>query len=537
MPRQLVKLLSAKTDLEYRLHSLQDDRMSAANAATSGLEEEGTSAHPGTELDDEVVDTEQELDPTSSASSPLTQLSGEQDNFVSVEETSINPGFGQWGFGGGTPSNDSVTAALSRQGSIAGYEPFFRAGGRSIDLFCNEPLAVSVERLHGSYDPADTAQDDPLLIFGAVDGVLPGYAPNQTLLLRDVVIRYGSEQRNFLWDNVSSAVIAVNQYDASSVSLILDGLTAFTGRTFATRLVVDPNFGFLYRLEEYEDEVQIRFVFSMLQLRLMRADENIRKQLKRIRRTITGVENEGSISSANSTLSEVRLQYGTVSKSHELHRMLARKDYGQRVALIDPEVQRAMAKSIRDVEDINPDPYRRRSRQGAIPTIRELNEERDRPTRTGYLGPPHNVRFAAQASSTISAFQRLPTISTLPGVGKIPNLAHAALGTQSSNGRPSMMRTGNQMKGVLPPPAATQDVKILPEVIHRVEEVRDRVHMEEVRRKEMVVVQVEDLAVVGVQAIQVEAVSGAMEVSAEETGVILEGIQVVEEVEARLVQL
>ncbi|KAJ7077982.1 hypothetical protein B0H15DRAFT_745164, partial [Mycena belliarum] len=224
-----------------------------------------------------------------------------------------------------------------------------------------EPLYASVARYHSAYDPSSD-EEDPLSYYGASGGELPSTSMEATEILRDAVIRYQQPHRQFLWDRLSDLIAKVAGYDAELVVLvsrvdplsqseyfnlslsvlaevantvvavqqILDALHTFLRRDKKSAFVLDPNYGFLYMLEKCASEFELRFALSSLQLRLTRADKHIRSYLQGIRTLYTGTEPSETISSVDSTISEVREAFGSEPPTKELYRLLLRKDYGQR---------------------------------------------------------------------------------------------------------------------------------------------------------------------------------------------------------------
>ncbi|KAJ7647221.1 hypothetical protein FB45DRAFT_720848, partial [Roridomyces roridus] len=181
---------------------------------------------------------------------------------------------------------------------------------------------------------------DPLMEYGAVDGLLTGYTAETSMYLRDTIIRYQEPHNNFVWTgSLSEAIDTLVSIDATSIMVsllenregdnyyglgfvelesiahitvavqqILDALSAFSSTQPRTRFIVDPNFGYLRLLEENEQPATIRILFSSLQLRLKRADAHIRKQLTSLRRIWTN-NDEDTISSVNSTVTDVWQYY------------------------------------------------------------------------------------------------------------------------------------------------------------------------------------------------------------------------------------
>ncbi|KAJ7834942.1 hypothetical protein B0H13DRAFT_2369543 [Mycena leptocephala] len=277
--------------------------------------------------------------------------------------------------------NESVTAALSLRSALqnpsheSGITPaqFFTHFGRSIELF-DETIEVAVQRYHGVYDPNLSTQEDPLLPYGAIHGEIPDTDPASSLALRDTVVRYDYPSLNFEWTDMSSLVQQVVQLDAATVLLvptaspesqerfyslnltslsmvghavvgiqqILQALTIFLCRDPATSFYLDPSYGFLHMLESCSSQKELRFALSTLQLRLQRADIHVRSYLLSIRETLTNEQFSEQVSSVDSTISEVRREFGGQHPRKELYRLLNRDDYGQCASVIDDATRRRM---------------------------------------------------------------------------------------------------------------------------------------------------------------------------------------------------
>ncbi|KAJ7102630.1 hypothetical protein B0H15DRAFT_943534 [Mycena belliarum] len=100
----------------------------------------------------------------------------------------------------GIYEGESISQALR-----AGREPsrIFISYGSGIEVY-DEGLAESVTRYHPSYNPL--VDDDPLLEFRATDGMLPGKTAEQTMQLRDVVMRYSLPHRNYYWNPLAQGI-------------------------------------------------------------------------------------------------------------------------------------------------------------------------------------------------------------------------------------------------------------------------------------------------------------------------------------------
>ncbi|KAJ7473553.1 hypothetical protein FB451DRAFT_1468458 [Mycena latifolia] len=372
---------------------------------------------------------------------------------------------------------DSISQALRQPSPEREYEHLFQGNGRVLDIF-KEPLYASVEQYHEEFDPASLLAD-PMAYYGAVNGELPYCDSAASESLRDVLTRYQTPHRNFLWERLSDLVLRVVQYDASSLDIrpvinpatgelvyelallplsevahavlavdqIVGALHAFIGRQ-SRPFEVDPHFGLTLMLERCNSEAQLQFAFSSLQLRLSRADTHIHGYLKKIREAYTLEDASDRLSSVNSTISEVHGRFGSAPPTHELYRLLQRDDYGRRAALINSEAHAQMMESLQAVESPLPQYYKRRDRS-VVPTLRE---ERHSPAiesamniaaPIGFIPKPAtsaSVRFAPNPSAV-----RRSAISSLPGAGAIHEMGGLSVGA----GGPSLMNMSIAQRGVL----------------------------------------------------------------------------------------
>ncbi|KAJ7068937.1 hypothetical protein B0H15DRAFT_738642, partial [Mycena belliarum] len=197
---------------------------------------------------------------------------------------------------------------------------------------------------------------DPLLEFGAVDGMMPGKSAELTMQLRDVVMRYSLPHHNFYWNQLSQGIsdmakIKVSREDlvarqvgptvvymlnefhleqfaqlSLAVHQILNGLDDFRGKTGNQRFPFDPEWKILRLMEENLSRSAILMTCSTLQLRLERALQRISISLNAVKR-VYGREGLDSLSSMESTRDSVRSDFGQDEGKVELAKLLARPDY------------------------------------------------------------------------------------------------------------------------------------------------------------------------------------------------------------------
>ncbi|KAJ7129954.1 hypothetical protein C8R46DRAFT_1048964 [Mycena filopes] len=365
----------------------------------------------------------------------------------------------------GSPSpldlnNESVTASLQQRNAFSPEaERFFQGAGRSLQLF-KETLSESVDRYHNPYDPKSNTDEDPLLYYGAVGGDLPGYDSAASLLLREVVMRYQYPHKSFDWGRMSDLIDVVASKDASSVVImptaniqpttnnsagsrgfalnladlslvaqavvgvqqILSALNAFLLKNPARSFDVDPSFALLYLLEFSDNPIELRFALTSLQLRLQRADVHIRSYLSSIRVTTAGDGFSSHLSSTDSTLSDVRDEYGGSHPRKELYRLVARPDYGRRAAIISSYAREQMVQTLGEPPREN---YYRSRVHETIPTLKEKGK-----ASAAHAAAPSSAQGSAAnaaAPSTSSLGVRFVTPSSpLPSHSRLSAVGHSS---------------------------------------------------------------------------------------------------------------
>jgi hypothetical protein len=100
----------------------------------------------------------------------------------------------------GLLDNESISQALLQNRQ---FGRIFVAFGRALEVY-DEDLSASVDRYHASFNPL--CDEDPLIAFGAVDGVLPGRTAEQSISFCDVIIRWATAHRKWFWDSLPEAI-------------------------------------------------------------------------------------------------------------------------------------------------------------------------------------------------------------------------------------------------------------------------------------------------------------------------------------------
>ncbi|KAK6988366.1 hypothetical protein R3P38DRAFT_2573404, partial [Favolaschia claudopus] len=289
-------------------------------------------------------------------------------------------------------------------------------------------------------------------LFGAEGGELPGIDPARTLALRDAVIRYAKKHRFFegvLPDTIASVLnidaaavglrtieeagtlkriysleleeLGQTAHAALAVQQILEALTVFLDKDPQKSFLLDPGFGFLKLAERSEQAAEVRFALSTLQRRLFGANTLIMQYFRSIQETITGDASSERFS-IDSTITEVRQEFGTQHPSKELRRMMLRSDYYTDAGRIDLEARTAMLLELQEVPGKNY--YHPRGIRGAIPTMKEKEKQ------GSSAGPPAAVPvpgtpgvFGVRFEQPSSPPPRISAVTSLPGHGSIRNTA------------------------------------------------------------------------------------------------------------------
>jgi hypothetical protein len=273
-----------------------------------------------------------------SVSPPLASFSGnaQHSSTEPSEESDLGPfSTGDETESGGIGNNESITTAL--RFTEHSETRVFSGLARSLEVY-REPLMTSVARYHESYFPEDPNGEDPLAEFGAVGREIPNFDPARAAALRDALICYDKPHRQFEWEHLGQLLDEVAKIEAQTVPCfqftdptisrqffclsleplscvahavvavhqILEALTIFLGKDLKTSFTLDPDYGLLGSLERSEYEVELRFTLSCLQRHLANGNKHILTYLQSIRRTLIEEDWSEVVSSADSTLPEIR---------------------------------------------------------------------------------------------------------------------------------------------------------------------------------------------------------------------------------------
>ncbi|KAF8210237.1 hypothetical protein K438DRAFT_1554060, partial [Mycena galopus ATCC 62051] len=196
---------------------------------------------------------------------------------------------------------------------------------------------------------------DPLLSYGAVDGLLPGKTAEETMVLRDLVMRWVQPHINLNWETLEEGIRKFGEEKPSKHGLlifkhqervtyslgsfllerfthlvlattqILEGLNEFLGNPPKKRFLLDPEWKFLRTMELDSSRTVILMMFATLQLRLSNTGLHIHKFLQTVQRMYGQAPPD--LVSVLSTRSSVQSEYGREAPRVELAKLLSRPDY------------------------------------------------------------------------------------------------------------------------------------------------------------------------------------------------------------------
>ncbi|KAJ7667257.1 hypothetical protein B0H17DRAFT_1336134 [Mycena rosella] len=344
---------------------------------------------------------------------------------------------------------ESITVALLANREHA---RIFVSLAREIEIY-DEDLSSSLLRYHPVYNPL--TDDDPLLPYGSVDEVLPGKTSEETMVLRDVVMRWNLPHRLWNWETLEQGV---RDYDHARITQqnlmgfhgatagmdkvfmlgtfhlerlaqltlaihqVLTGLYEFLDTPHSRRFVIDPGWQFLRLMEENLSRSAILMAFSSLQFRLTQAGKHIKRNFNAIKRVCNQELNV--LSSVDSTRSSVRSLFGRDEPEVELAKLLARPDYGARA--YDSLAREQFVEKLTDGS--RRDFYKDRSLERAAAHALPLSPEpevsapvADKIAANGFIldsRAARSTRFLDMPQS-LSSVGRGP-VSVLPGVGLMP---------------------------------------------------------------------------------------------------------------------
>ncbi|KAJ6569006.1 hypothetical protein B0H19DRAFT_890637, partial [Mycena capillaripes] len=198
---------------------------------------------------------------------------------------------------------------------------------------------------------------DHLLPFGAEGGLMPGKTAEETMILRDAIMRWEYPHRHFNWDSLAEGVRELSAVKVTTEDLVrhavgnetklytlspdilermaqialtlhqvLLDLYAFLQPEHLHPFQLEPGWQLLCQMEENLSRSQIVGVFRSLQYCLQQAVKHVRRQLNSIKK-VYQLQNLDDVSTVNSTRSSVCTAFGQDDREVELEKLAARPDY------------------------------------------------------------------------------------------------------------------------------------------------------------------------------------------------------------------
>ncbi|KAJ7700803.1 hypothetical protein B0H17DRAFT_1128658 [Mycena rosella] len=329
--------------------------------------------------------------------------------------------------------DQSISNASQTSCSMEEYPFLFQGPARVFGLY-DKPLYSSVERYHEVYNPHSTSQYDPLIRFRASDGLLPQRSLEESISLCNVLIRYTSPHLELIWEDLSSGITGLQALEHPSAymrSLEVD-------KSRSPRYCIAPEilvvFGHmcLAAQQVLDGRTVIAYAFLTIQTRLRFMDIHIKKYLNSIQHLLTNSISDERISSADSTVTEVRSDFYCRSTLPELYKLFARPEHFAAVWDVAPGHTETGLKKLEVEGQIPAQIYKARTPR-PLPTIREAtppagaerNATRDSGGDARVRDAPPHLSIPMPASISAAPHKTRHAILSLPEVGQFPGRGRA----------------------------------------------------------------------------------------------------------------
>ncbi|KAF8995270.1 hypothetical protein BDZ89DRAFT_971860, partial [Hymenopellis radicata] len=222
----------------------------------------------------------------------------------------------------------------------------------------DEPLTASVARYHASWD-THHPEEDPLAVFGAVDGLLPDHSKEDSMWVRELIIRLSYPHTGNHWRNLPEAIeevlgMVVTRKELRRISLpeapdaipmwgldpayleqfahvalaVTQCLHSFHSYLWAETSVfqLDPGWKLIRSLEVSENAPRLLITHGVWHERLRNAQHRLQRYLLALR----GMWNESQrvrFPDIVSTISDIRSHQGSGGGSTEVGKYLQRSEY------------------------------------------------------------------------------------------------------------------------------------------------------------------------------------------------------------------
>ncbi|RDB19237.1 hypothetical protein Hypma_013492 [Hypsizygus marmoreus] len=260
--------------------------------------------------------------------------------------------------------------------------PLLFDNGRYWISLRDEPLQQSLHRYHPAYSPWE--DDDPLAVFGAVDGFLPGRSLEESTLVRNLLFRWTAPHNDLIWMNLREGIDTfikrrfkntdLIKYDDDSApnkisytlnqprlqelahvvlatEQILNGLSLFIYRDKPNQFKLDPGFKFIKMIGWHSNRAEILLTIQTLQTRIPIAVKHIENFFEGIKRTFLDDYDNESLNSLDSTVTSIRSTFGVLSPRTELAKLSQRSDYRQGKTGAVATAQHLLTSSLQNVPE------------------------------------------------------------------------------------------------------------------------------------------------------------------------------------------
>ncbi|KAF8889211.1 hypothetical protein CPB85DRAFT_1441394 [Mucidula mucida] len=255
--------------------------------------------------------------------------------------------------------------------------------GRHFELY-DEDIGITVNK---SYNYRLLEDEDPLAEFGAAGGHLRGLSHQQSMRIREALVRWSWPLEDF-WEDVSSAIDDRIDYErkeirwqnfkvklqggrerrvwsigkgnndigywghlVQAVTQILEVFQQELGSksTKEPPFVLDQQFSLIRTLEGHEDKTTIVVAMSDLILRLKLARNRIRQYINALRAMYAPKKSLSEVSSYDSTLPEIRAEVNACAGEDVVWAYALRPGYIQKALTVDPALRENIPQIVKNL--------------------------------------------------------------------------------------------------------------------------------------------------------------------------------------------
>ncbi|PPQ83356.1 hypothetical protein CVT26_015166, partial [Gymnopilus dilepis] len=328
----------------------------------------------------------------------------------------------------------------------------------------NETLRSSIEHFIGSFNP-DTDYD-PLIEYGVDKGTLPDRSPEETAILRDVLLRWTRPHVECIWTDLSlhienpatfkvtaEDVVSYRNYDGITLysilperlygighmvlalTQILHEMAEHSWQSSSAAFTVDPHYRLVRSLAGQPTKERILLTAPVLRERCVNAVNHIRKYLNKLKHMFLNRAEAFSVSSYDSSTPTERLALLERSPSSLLVSLVARDNMANKLnEELLPVRSRLLEEERAKGRTYPPAPYSHRSRTDGILAPQGLLDQRaqyedllnQRPfaanfeSASVYLEDRKGRKNKPPVPESISTMPKYHPVSAMPGMGHFP---------------------------------------------------------------------------------------------------------------------